>query len=365
MRQEPDDELDDEVEPKPLWKRRNVQIIGAVVIGVLVFIFTRGEVVQKKKDDEKSADSFIGVVVPHQSWADTPEPPKAVTKVAEAPPPVQPPPPATPTPTPTPPPPAAPVPPDMRRMMMNGSTEPQNPRPAMVSYAVPHTDGPAPGAPVAPTPEDETRIAFKTASIPGFKASPAIDETYQLNPGLIPCVLDTAINSDLPGPLLCHTPGPIYSRKGTLLMEAETQIIGRYESVKNGQTRLMAMSTFAHTPNGVWLPLTDTGMSDDLGRNGLPGALDQHFAQRFGAAIMMTMSESVLGIIQASVSKGGNTYLSLNGGGGGVGTIVQQILQAQANQGPTLTKNQGETIAIFLDKPADFSASYRVKAVSK
>jgi type IV secretion system protein VirB10 len=88
-------------------------------------------------------------------------------------------------------------------------------------------------------------------------------------PGLLPCVLDTAIESDLPGPLLCHLPGPVYSPKGVLLMEAGTQVIGRYESMgKNGGNRLLAVSTYAHTPNGIWVPLAGNPMADDLGRTG-------------------------------------------------------------------------------------------------
>ena len=77
-----------------------------------------------------------------------------------------------------------------------------------------------------------------------------------LLPGLLPLVLDTAVQSDLPGPLLAHLPGPVYSTKGVLLMEAGTQIIGRYETMKqNAGSRLLATSVFAHTPNGIWVPL--------------------------------------------------------------------------------------------------------------
>jgi type IV secretion system protein VirB10 len=103
---------------------------------------------------------------------------------------------------------------------------------------------------------------------------------------LLPCVLDTAIESDLPGQLLCHLPGPVYSPKGLLLMEAGTQIVGRYERMgQNGGSRLLALSTYAHTPNGVWVPLSNTPMADDLGRAGLAGEVDNHYLARFGGAV--------------------------------------------------------------------------------
>jgi hypothetical protein len=54
---------------------------------------------------------------------------------------------------------------------------------------------------------DHTRIDFATGKIPGIKASPAIDETYVLMPGLLPCVLDVAIDSNVPSPLLVSPAG--------------------------------------------------------------------------------------------------------------------------------------------------------------
>ena len=236
-------------------------------------------------------------------------------------------------------------------------------RPAMLSYAVPHSDGPKPAA--APGPREgrdppQTGLAFQASSLPGVKASPAIDDTYQLMPGLLPCVLDTAIQSDLPGPLLCHLPGPVYSPKGVLLMEAGTQVIGRYQSMgRNGESRLMAVSTYAHTPNGIWVPLAGNPMADDLGRSGFAGAVDNHYLERFGGAVILSLTQSGLGILQAAVSKGGNTYISTDS----ANNLAEQILQSQINIAPTFSKHQGETIAIWLTTPIDFSDSYRIRQV--
>jgi type IV secretion system protein VirB10 len=350
---------DDYVEPVPFWRRRKMLIIAGVSAVALLFIFTRGKT-PVMKDEAMKNDAFIGVVVPYQpaaADAPPPAPPPAKTEVHPAPPPPV---------VAQAPPQAAPAPPPVRdfmpRMPLPPGVQPKPPRPVMLSYLVPHADGPKP-APAPPAEPPQTGLAFKTATLPGTKASGAIDDTYELMPGLLPCVLDTAIQSDLPGPLLCHLPGPVYSPKGVLLMEAETQVIGRYETLgKTGSNRLMAVSTFAHTPHGIWVPLTGEPFADDLGRSGLDGAVDQHFMQRFGAAIVMTLTEGALGIVQADVSKGGNTYLQLNSGGG-VGGLAQQILQAQVNIPPTFSKHQGETIALFLDQPIDFSDSYRIRQV--
>ena len=343
-----DDELDGEVEPRPFWQRRNVQMIGLAAVLALAFLFTRGPVPQKAQAD-KGADQFIGVVVPYQPARADPAPPPLPGRVADA------------SPS-SPPPPTPPAAPDLRAQLpLPPGVQGKPVRPAMLSYVVPHTDGPKPAPP--PAEPARTGLEFRTATVPGMKASPAIDDTYQLMPGLLPCVLDTAIESDLPGPLLCHLPGPVYSPKGVLLMEAETQVIGKYQTMsRHGGNRLMAISTYAHTPNGIWVPLTGESLSDDLGRTGLDGAVDQHYLQRFGGAILLTLTEGAMGILQAAVAKGGNTYLNLNTGSG-VGGVAQQILQSQIDIPPTFSKHQGETIALFLDQPIDFSDSYRIRQV--
>ena len=123
----------------------------------------------------------------------------------------------------------------------------------------------------------------------------------------------------------------------------------------------MAASAYAHTPRGIWVPLGDAPMSDELGRTGLPGAIDRHVLSRFGGAVILTLSESALSIAQALVSKGGNTYVNLNSGNGGTNSLAQSIFQDQANQPPTFSENQGEMIAIFLPEPVDFSDSYRIE----
>jgi type IV secretion system protein VirB10 len=343
----PDDESDDVPDPVPIWRRRNVQIAGVAGVVLLAFLFTRGK---PRHAEQKSAqDQYIAAVVPYAPVTTPKLTPVAasIPRPASAPIPVQ----LT----------QPPAPPSFRtaEVLPAGVAKPTRP---MLSFPVPpKADTPAPAATRSSGPA-RTGLAFKASSVPGIKASPAIDDTYQLMPGLLPCVLDTAIQSDLPGPLMCHLPGPVYSPRGVLLMEAETQVIGRYESMgKSGESRLMAVSTYAHTPNGIWVPLADDPMSDDLGRDGLDGAVNNHYLRRFGGAVLLSLTQGALGILQAEVSKGGNSYVQVSSGDG-VGGLAEQILQSQVNIVPTFEKHQGETIAIWLTAPIDFSDSYRVRA---
>lgn len=361
-----DDELDDEVAPKPFWRRRKFQLLLAGSFLGLAWLWSHGAQPPPKPDQQKLAESFIGAVVPYQAPGTNPLP----THKAEAPPPPIPAPqPPAPVPTPA----ALPVATNPLANLTPPTLMPRFPmpaqpaakqidhRPAVLSYAV-HIDPPKPSATPAAAPA-ETGLAFKTAALPGMKASPAIDETYMLAPGLLPLVLDTAIDSNNSGPILAHLPGPVYSPKGVLLMEAGTQIIGKYETMtNNGSRRLRAFSTYAHTPNGVWVPLAGEPFADELGRSGLPGAVNNHYVERFGGAVLLNLTDAALGILQAEVSKGGNTYLSLNNGGG-VSSLAQSVLQQTINMPATFSKNQGETIVLFIDQPIDFSGSYRIRSI--
>lgn len=352
-----------------LWHRPGVIVIAIIVI-IIGYAALRPKEQVRHDGAKKTTDAFIGEVVGYVPPVPPVKPARAQEALITAPP--LPLPPAKPTPTPVaappPPPPVErpPMPsaPSMANFMPpRGGQQPVTSIHSMTAYALPPIAKPA--LPAAPTPE--TSIAFKAAEIPGFKASAAIDETYMLMPGLLPMVLDTAINSDVPGPILAHLPGPVYSKMGFPLMEAGTQIIGNYGSMGKG-SRLKAFSAVAHTPNGIWVPLAGQTLSDDLGRAGLDGEVDRHLMQRFGPAILLSLTGQGLSIVQAEASRGGNTYLNLGGGGGGgsgLGSLATQILQSQINIPDTFNKHPGETIALFLDRPIDFSASYKIHEVKE
>lgn len=203
------------------------------------------------------------------------------------------------------------------------------------------------------------RVTFKPTPIAGTQAGPAIDKTLVLMPGLIRCILDVAVDSQMPGPLMCHLPDPIISDGNVVLMEAGSKIMGSYSSeVKQGQNRIMAVSAIGYTPNGVPVPFGGP-FGDSLGRTGMPGNVDNHYMQRFGGAVLLTFLEGGLGIVQSSVSKGGNSYVSLNSGSG-VSSLAEEVLRNSINIPPTITKNQGDEVYLWILQPIDFSPAYKL-----
>jgi type IV secretion system protein VirB10 len=205
-----------------------------------------------------------------------------------------------------------------------------------------------------------TQVAWKSATVPGGKAGTIGDQSLILMPGLIPCVLDTAIDSTLPGPISCHVTQDMLSPAGVTLLDRGTKIVGEYKNnIAQGQNRLFTMAATAYTPSGCVVPL-DSPMADGLGRAGLDGNVDNHTWERFGGAVLLSLIDSSLGVLQSALSSGNNTYLTFQSGG--ISSLADQILRATINIPPTITKYQGERVTIFLRYPINFSGCYRLRA---
>jgi type IV secretion system protein VirB10 len=329
---------------KPWLSRgQRMAVILLATAGVIGFVFWKDPVHRDGQVDAHPTETTIGQVVPYEA----PKPPAIVpasTGVPIAPP----------APPPLPPPqPLLPA--------INAAAHPAQDihHPAMLSFAAAHEDAPSGsgGAPHDPA-DAATRVTFKGSEIPGAKTGTITDRDLVLMPGLFRCTLDTAIDSTLPGPIMCHLPQDVLSPNGVVLMEKGTRIVGEYKNnIQQGQGRLFTMAATAYTPNGVVVPL-DGPMADGLGRTGLDGDVDNHYLQRFGGAVLLSLVNSGLGVAQAGLSKGNNTYLTFQSGD--ASGLAEEILRNTINIPPTITVPQGKDVTVWVRYPIDFSPSYRL-----
>lgn len=171
------------------------------------------------------------------------------------------------------------------------------------------------------------------------------------------CTLETAIDSTLPGLTTCMTAFDTFSADGTVvLLERGTKLIGEMRSqVQQGTARVFVLWTEARTPHGIVVTLASPG-TDELGRSGLPGTVDRHFADRFGAAILVSM---IGGAIQSEVNRsqqqGGGTVILDPSGAGDVAT---EILRNTLSIPPTVRIPQGERIEVLVARDLDFRSVY-------
>lgn len=178
---------------------------------------------------------------------------------------------------------------------------------------------------------------------------------------LIPCTLTTAINSELRGFVDCVLPAAVMSATGTVaLLDKGTQIFGE---IRNGlmqvQNRLFILWVRARTPDNVVISLASPA-ADELGRAGVSGAVDNHFWPRFWATAIYSLLDSGPQIASSALLSGnGNQFLQFAVPQQNLGS---QILQQQINIPPTLEKNQGDNVTIFVARDLDFSGVYSVRA---
>jgi type IV secretion system protein VirB10 len=197
---------------------------------------------------------------------------------------------------------------------------------------------------------------------PAVAASILPTRRFLLSKGaFIDCTLETAIDSTLPGMTTCITATDTFSADGTIvLLERGTKLVGETRGqVQQGAARLFVLWTEARTPTGVVVPLSSPG-TDELGRSGLPGEVNRHFWDRFGAAILLTV---INGAVQGAVN-------SRNSGGSVVVSpststdVMTEVLRSTLNVPPTVTKNQGDRIQVFVARDVDFRPVYALRVAN-
>ena len=178
----------------------------------------------------------------------------------------------------------------------------------------------------------------------------------------IPCVLETALQSDQPGFTSCVITRDVLSDNGrVVLMEKGTQIVGEYRGGLNqGQTRLHVLWSRAKTPTGVIVELASPG-TDALGRSGFDGVVDNHWWERFGSALLLSVvsDATAIGVQQVQKSNGVSAANTGNSGKEAAAIAVEQTAAIK----PTLHKNQGELVSIFVARDLDFSSVYKLTVV--
>lgn len=171
---------------------------------------------------------------------------------------------------------------------------------------------------------------------------------------MIPGILETAIESDLPGMVRAVVSESIYSFDGfELLIPEGSRLIGQYRSgLVNGQSRVFIIWTRLIRSDGVSINVGSYG-TDALGRSGLAGDVDTHFFERFGSSVMLSMVDSGLQAVANSTNKAGAS-VAVNTGTD-FSNAAAIALQNSINIPPTINIDQGTRINVFVGKDLDFS----------
>jgi type IV secretion system protein VirB10 len=182
------------------------------------------------------------------------------------------------------------------------------------------------------------------------QATSSFDPQTTLTQGtMIPAVLETAINTDVPGYVRAVVSQDVRSFDGSrLLVPRSSRLIGQYQSgLQAGQKRAYVIWTRLIRPDGVSVSLASPGTAFD-GSGGVPGKVDNHFFQRFGSSMLL----SVIGGLSAVASSGTSVFLGNGQGAAGAA--------GGGDIGPTIRVRMGEPIRVFTARDLDFSQAPRL-----
>ncbi|WP_269498052.1 type IV secretion system protein VirB10 [Castellaniella sp. S9] len=258
------------------------------------------------------------------------------------------------------PPPMPAAPPPVDEVAQRRLTSPLNAGAADGGAAVSHATGPSgPLADAGPL-ADKLRPLELAPSVAGQLG----DRNFLLTQGtMIDCTLQTKLVSTQAGLLTCLATHDVMSTNGKVkLIDAGTKFTG-YQSggIVQGQARAFVTWNRLETPAGVIVNLGSPG-TGPLGEAGLDGHIDNHFWQRFGNAILLSLVGD-FGSWAANQGQSGSNNIRFDNTREGGQEVVAKILEKSLDIPPTLYKNQGTRIGIMVARDLDFSQVYDLEPI--
>ena len=173
---------------------------------------------------------------------------------------------------------------------------------------------------------------------------------------VIPGILITAVNTDLPGNVLARVTQNVYdSQTGRkLLIPQGTVLIARYNSsVSYAQNRVQIVWDTIIRPDGFQLDLDGANGVDRAGMSGQAGTVNENWFEYLKAAGIITMfsvANSKMTEAAAAYASGEAASNLASSSSDVVGQLGENIISRALNIQPTLTVDNGTLINVMLNK---------------
>ena len=276
-----------------------------------------------------------------------------------------PPPPVLAAPPATPPPPAVVIPTAIPARVQPVASPPAAPRPATPALLVDLTAGdkPADAAAAAAKADaagpklsaNESFLERVTRAKPDTVGIDRMSSTDLVIPQgtIITGVLETAINSDLPGLVRAVVSRDVRGFDATkVLIPRGSRLVGQYSSgVALGQSRAFVIWTRLIRSDGVSVEL-GSAATDPLGTAGLGGKVNSHFLRRFGAAALLSVITSGLDYLVTTAQSAGSVNVQSPSQATQLAGVA---LQRDIDIPPTIKVPQGTPVRVFVARDLDFA----------
>ncbi len=231
--------------------------------------------------------------------------------------------------------------------------------------------GGAAAPPVASPPRDGRHRAFLDAAgdARGAPMSARLEPAgspYTLLAGtVIPSLLVTGINSDLPGDLVGQVSRDVYDSRTQriCLIPKGARFIGTYDNqIAAGEDRLLVAWTRLILPDGRSLKLPGLALKDLAGQTGAQGEVNTHWQRVFGKALLLS---AISAGAQVSQPQQTSAFAAPSAGQVAAGALGQElssvaleILRRGLDVPPTITVRAGQPFNVFLNGDLVFDGPY-------
>jgi len=195
--------------------------------------------------------------------------------------------------------------------------------------------------------------------------------------GVIPAVLVSGINSDLPGPILAQVSQNVYDTASghALLIPQGSRLIGSYHSSASyGQSRVQISWDRLIFPNTSSMDIPSMPGTDQAGYAGFRDEVNNHYGRTFGTAALMSLISAGQAVGQMAAF-GGGTYGPLgyyqqnqwamagqtagSSASSQFGSVGQRAIEQGMSTGPTLEIRPGYEFNVMVTEDLAFPGPYK------
>ncbi|MBP7484504.1 MAG: TrbI/VirB10 family protein [Rhodoferax sp.] len=181
---------------------------------------------------------------------------------------------------------------------------------------------------------------------------------FELTAGsIIPAVMLSGINSDLPGTIVAQTRQTVYATHDpdTVVIPQGSRLVGRYSAdVAFGQSRVLAAWDELILPNGSRISLRGMSAADGQGQSGMEDQVNNHFWKTWSSALLV----SFLGVAaQQSQPHNQGAFNTPSGSAqasaaamNSLSDVSSKILQKSLNISPTLQVRPGMAFNVMVNR---------------
>jgi type IV secretion system protein VirB10 len=192
--------------------------------------------------------------------------------------------------------------------------------------------------------------------------------TLVLQGKVIDAVLESALDTTLPGPLRAIVSHDVYAESGyDVLIPKGSRLIGTYNTdVVRGQGRVFIIWNRLIRPDGVDIQLNSQAV-DKLGKSGITGFVDNRFFEVFSGAILTSiMSITIAGVAdalldpqatttqQSTTVTGGGIDQAIQGAVGNINNASNRALNGLLDTRPNISVDQGTPMKVFVNQDLEF-----------